>query len=210
MAGPASDMRAAMGVAALALAFLPPTGLAAQTPSNEAATEAPLQLHFVDNFTQTFAVPPEFLWAELKRMYVNGNKYRDLGFVVEMISPTPEAPLGGTTVSRNADGVVDRRTALFTIIDDDDRFLALRVVYTTGVAAQVSYDVREAPGGSLVQLIVHAQQTMDGTKTVPMAEEVRREAERLTVFHYAELAEMWAAEARRIEALYGASAPHKN
>lgn len=197
----ASVRRAAMGGAALLLAAHP---LAAQAEADETAAPQPVQIHFVDNFTQTFAVPPEFLWAELKRMYIDGNKYRDLGFAVELLPPTPEAPLGGTIVSQGHGDTIDRRTALFTTIDDTRRFLALRVVYSTGIAAEVSYDVREAPGGSLVQLIVHAQQPMPATATPPDAAAVRREAEGLTTFHYDQLVTMWAAEAQRVETLYQA------
>jgi hypothetical protein len=180
--------------------------LSAQSEADEAAAHQPVQIHFVDNFTQTFAVPPEFLWAELKRMYIDGNKYRDLGFAIEVLPPTPKAPLGGTIVSQADGDTIDRRTALFTAIDEASRFLALRVVYSTGIAAEVSYDVREAPGGSLVQLIVHAQQPMPATATHADAAAVRREAEALTTFHYGQLVTMWAAEAQRVEALYRAGA----
>lgn len=201
MAWRASVRRAAIGAAALLFASHP---LSARSGADEAAAPPPAQIHFVDNFTQTFAVPPEFLWAELKRMYIDGNKYRDLGFAIEVLPPTPEAPLGGTIVSQGEGKTIDRRTALFTAIDDTRRFLALRVVYSTGIAAEVSYDVREAPGGSLVQLIVHAQQPMPATATPPDAAAVRREAEALTTFHYDQLVAMWAAEAQRVEALYRA------
>lgn len=192
-----------MGVAAISLASPP---LSVHSGTDEAAAHHPVQIHFVDNFTQTFAVPPEFLWAELKRMYIHGNKYGDLGFAVEVLPPTPEAPLGGTIVSKADGNTFDRRTALFTAIDETKRFLALRVVYSTGIAADVSYDVREAPGGSLVQLIVHAQQPMPASATPPDAAAVRREAEALTTFHYGQLVTMWVAEAQRVEALYRAGA----
>lgn len=206
MHGMASVWRGAMMVAALTLAALPQPALAGDQASagQESADEAdaPLLIHFVDNFTQDFAVPPDFLWEELKRMYLAGNKYRDLGFDVEALAPTPEAPLGGTIVSRTDDGVLDSRKALFTKVDDENRFLALRAIYETGINIQVSYDVRPTPGGSLMQLIVHATQPMPTTDRDPDAETVRAEAERLTVFHYDQLVDMWAAEARRVEALY--------
>lgn len=203
MARGASVLRAAMGVAALTLVSLPINSLPAQTASTSPDTAAPLQIHFVDNFTQTFAVPSEFLWAELKRMYVDGNKYRDLGFSVEMIAPAPEAPLGGTVVVQQSDvGEAARITALFSAIDDANRFLALRAIYSTGITVHVSYDVRPAPDGSLVHLIVHAQQPLEVAGTHPTAEDARREADRLTAFHYAQLADTWAAEARRVEARY--------
>jgi hypothetical protein len=167
----------------------------------------PTPVRFVDNFTQQFAVPPDFLWAELKRMYLEGNKYRALGFNFEKVLPTLDAPLGGTEVWRDDNGIVDRRTAYFTAIDDSRRFLALRVIYSEGLSAQVSYEVRPAPGGgSLVQLIVHAQQAMPATDKEPAPEMMRNEAQRLTRFHYGELKAMWDAEARRIEALYRAAA----
>ncbi|MCO5792578.1 MAG: hypothetical protein HEQ21_07145 [Blastomonas sp.] len=203
MAWRASVRRAAIGAAALLLASHP---LSARSGADETPAPRPVQIHFVDNFTQTFAVPPEFLWAELKRMYIDGNKYRDLGFAIEVLPPTPEAPLGGTIVSQGDGKTIDRRTALFTAIDDTRRFLALRVIYSTGIAAEVSYDVREAPGGSLVQLIVHAQQPMPATATPHDAAAVRREAGALTTFHYDQLVTMWAAEAQRVEALYRAGA----
>ncbi len=198
-------LRAVSAGAALALVPLPFSCLAAEdSAAPQGAAKAPVPVHFVDNFTQTFAVPPGFLWAEMKRMYLDGSKYRDLGFAIEVLPPTAEAPLGGTIASRREGEVVDRVKALFTAIDETNRFLALRVLYNTGITAYVSYDVRETSGGSQMQLIVHAQQPMPETRALPDAETVRREAEAQTEFHYGQLVTIWAAEAQRIETLYRA------
>jgi hypothetical protein len=211
MAREGRGKRAATGVAVLLLASLPFHSLSAQDTASDTAAAAPLQIHFVNNFSQTFAVPLEFLWAELKRMYVDGNKYRDLGFTVEMIAPVPEAPLGGTVVVQHrGSGEADRITALFSAIDDASRFLALRATYSTGATVHASYAVRPAPSGSQVQLVVHALQPWEGADSHPTADDARRAAERLTAFHYGQLAETWAAEARRVEARYRAliASPH--
>lgn len=185
-------------VVALALAQL---GVA-RADEGEAPAEAAVPLHFVDNFTQIFDVPPDFLWAELKRMYIEGNKYRDLGFAMEMIAPTSRSPLGGTVATRWEGAELDRREANFIRIDDKERFLALRAAYNNGIVALVSYDVRPSgDSGSLMQLIVHARQPLSAAGQVD-GQAARAEAEALAAFHYGELERMWAAEAARIEKLY--------
>ncbi|MEE4348988.1 MAG: hypothetical protein V2J26_02060 [Pacificimonas sp.] len=173
-----------------------------------AADGYPVAINFVDNFTARFAVPPDFLWAELKRMYVDGNKYRDLGFAVELIEPSATSWLGGSVVTSTAGGVLDRREAHLTSLDDELQFMAIRVVYSDGSAISVSYDVRPAGEGSLMQLIVHARQTVpvaaaDGAAgEPPSAADVRAAAEALSAYHYGQLEEVWAADIARIEALY--------
>ena len=185
-------------VAALALV----TPSVALADEGEAAAASAVPLHFVDNFTQTFAVPPDFLWAELKRMYIEGNKYRDLGFAMEMIAPSPHSPFGGTIATRMEGAELDRREANFIRIDDKERFLALRAAYNNGIVALVSYDVRPSgESGSLMQLIVHARQPLSAAGQVD-GQAARAEAEALAAFHYTELERMWAAEAVRIEKLY--------
>lgn len=184
---------------ATGLALSPVAPAWAQTNASESAQER--QIQFVDNFTAHFAVPADFLWDELKKMYVGGQKYRDLGFTVTQIPPDASAWLGGTVAEMTVNGVVDRRVAHFTAIDNKQQFLALRVVYSDGISAFVSYDVRPTRDGSLMQLIVHARQTVAVGEPADAAA-IRAAATELSEYHYKALTEMWAKDIARIEALY--------
>jgi len=87
-----------------------------------------------DNYSTYMDVPPEILWAELKRMYVEGQKFKELGFSVTPLEDDPLAYLGGTRVVKpleNGAGV-DERIARFSVIDDENMFLALHAVYNSG------------------------------------------------------------------------------
>jgi len=197
---------AAAACLSLAGAAVPAYG---QEPNAEAAS--PIQITIVDNFTAEFAVPPDFLWTELKRMYLDGNKYRDLGFSIGIITPSPAVSLGGTIATRSANGQLDRREAHFTAIDEKRRFLALKAMYSNGLKAIVSYEVRPAKKGSLMQLIVHAEQAiaLPGSD-MPSTAAVRAETDRLVAYHYGELVDMWSLEVKRIEGLYRAGRSEPN
>jgi len=158
---------------------------------------------FTDELSVHMDVPPDVLWEEIKSMYVDADKFRRLGFAVEAVED-PAAYLGGTKISRvdEATGEADIRTAHFSAIDDEKRFLALRAVYSSGISAFASYQVRPEGDGSNFQLIAHGQVPVTlPAGVVPTQASVRAAMAPVIAGHERALRETWAKEKERIEAL---------
>ena len=164
---------------------------------------------YTDNLVIDMKVAPQFLWDEIKRMYVDGDKFRHLGFKVTRIDGDPQAYLGGTVAEKTEAGVVDRREAHFTIIDDRQHFLALTAKYLNGPTAYVSYAIRPAAGGgSTFQLIVHAEvEVAVDPGTPPTPASVHAAIDTMAATHHKQLVDIWRAEQTRIEAMASAAAP---
>jgi hypothetical protein len=177
---------------------------------NLSAAPATTPIVLTDSITLDVGVPPAFLWDELKRMYVDGDKFRHLGFKVTRVEGDPRAYLGGTIAEKTEAGVVDRREAHFTVIDDKQRFLALKASYLNGPTAYVSYEVRPATNGrSTFQLIVHADTVVPVDQGIPPTPaRVRKKVEADTAFHHQQLVDIWTAEVARIEAMAKAGKAH--
>lgn len=157
---------------------------------------------FTDELTVHMDVPPDVLWEEIKSMYVDADKFRRLGFAVEAVDE-PVAYLGGTKISRidEATGEVDIRTAHFSAIDDSKRFLALRAVYSSGISAFASYQIRAEGEGSSFQLIAHGQVPVSLPAGVaPTQDSVRAAMGPVIAEHERALRDTWAEEKKRIEA----------
>jgi len=186
------------------LRFLPLL-CAAILPVNElvmAEEQQTLRAFFTDEMTVFIDVPPDVLWKEIKSMYVDADKFRRLGFAVEAVNE-PTAWLGGTRVTRvdEASGEADIRTAHFSAIDDSKRFLALRAVYSSGISAFASYQVRAQGEGSSFQLIAHGQVPVSLPAGVaPTQDSVRAAMAPVIAEHERALRDIWAEEKQRIEA----------
>jgi len=170
------------------------------TMAEEAQT---VRSFFTDELSVHIDVPPDMLWDEIKSMYVDADKFRRLGFAIEPVHD-PVAYLGGTRISRidEATGEADIRTAHFSAIDDKKRFLALRAVYSSGISAFASYQVRPEGAGSNFQLIAHGQVPVTlpaGVK--PTQASVRAAMAPVIAEHERALREVWADEKQRIESM---------
>jgi hypothetical protein len=180
--------------------------LAAVLPVTEVAMaegQQSVRAFFTDELSVYMDVPPEVLWEEIKSMYVDADKFRRLGFAVEAVED-PVAYLGGTKISRidEATGEADIRTAHFSAIDDEKRFLALRAVYSSGISAFASYQVRADGEGSNFQLIAHGQVPVTLPAGVaPTQASVRAAMAPVIAGHERALREVWAEETKRIEAM---------
>jgi len=124
----------------------------------------------------------------------------------------PVAYLGGTKISRTEDatGEADIRVAHFSAIDDNKRFLALRAVYSSGISAFASYQVRSEGQGSNFQLIAHGQVPVNLPAGMePTQASVHAAMAPVIAEHERALREAWAEEKKRIEATVGtADASH--
>ncbi len=186
-------MRSAMFAATSALLLCADVSVAQQP----VRIRAPL----VDNYTLHFNVPPEVLWAELKAMYVKGDKFTAQGFTVKPLDD-PGAILGGTRIVRTLpNGKVEERVARFTRIDDGERFLALQVSYSEGIVGNVSYQARPAGRGSDFQLIAHMEQDIVlNARESASREAIADKVEAVLQGHHRELAQYWEGEKARMEA----------
>jgi hypothetical protein len=188
---------------ALAAALATSLLLAGAVQAAPATPPSTTPIVLTDSITLDIAVPPAFLWDELKRMYIDGDKFRHLGFKLTRVEADPHAYLGGTIAEKTEAGVIDRREAHFTVIDDKQRFLALTAKYSNGPTAYVSYEVRRAADGrSTFQLIVHADTVVPRDPGVaPTQASVRKKVQADAAFHHQQLIDIWTAEATRIEAM---------
>lgn len=158
---------------------------------------------FTDELSVHMDVPPDALWKEIKAMYVDADKFRRLGFTVEAVKD-PVAYLGGTRISRTDDtsSEADVRTAHFSAIDDDKRFLALRAVYNNSISVFASYQVRPEGEGSNFQLIAHAELPVTLPAGVaPTQTSVQAAMAPVLAEHKRAVREVWAEETKRIEAM---------
>lgn len=175
-------------------------------PPRPAVSQVPVK--FVAAHVADMRVPPDFLWAELKRMYVLGHKFRDQGFTVAQIEDEPAAWLGGTIVSKVDQGRVDRRVARFTVIDDVRRLLTLDADYLEGLSLSVSYEVTPTAEGCALHLIAHVRSTERIEHAGELRQgDVQRHVQRLVSANEEALRSAWQAEKQRIEALHRAAAP---
>jgi hypothetical protein len=148
-------------------------------------------------------VPPDLPWAELKRMYVDGSKFADLGYKVEQLAD-PTVWAGGVRASR---ALPDRRmeeqvtrVTRVTRLDEAARFLALLVCYSKGITALASFGVRPHGTGSEFQPIAHAEQPIPlSAAEAAGRQQVAARVKACAAVEDKALADAWAAEKARIE-----------
>jgi uncharacterized protein (DUF885 family) len=168
------------------------------------AREVPPTLRptMVENFELHFNVLPSALWADLKRLYVKGEKFSSSGFNVVQIADDPLAYLGGTRISKvGPSGKVEQVIARFTAIDDSKMFLALTASYSDGTECQVTYAVRPSGTGADFQLIVHAAQDLPSAPgEVPTPAQMAARVRALVALQDKDLKVYWEGERARLEA----------
>jgi hypothetical protein len=172
----------------------------AQAADQPAAHGRMLDLPMTIAHTEVMKVPPERLWREIKRLYVDGQKFSSQGYTVEPLTDAASW-MGGTRVSRtHPDGRLEERVARISALDDAKRFLALSVHYSEGFAVRASYEVHPDPAGAAFRLIAHVDQPFNlaaddeaGRRQLQEAAQARMVAETKG------LADAWAAERVRIE-----------
>ena len=164
---------------------------------------SPVRVGYAAALVAEMAVPPDFLWAELKRMYVQGGKFSDQGFTVEELRGEAAAWLGGTIISKVEQGRLDRRVARFTAIDDTRRLLALEADYAVGLSVAASYEVTPTPGGCAFHLIahVHSNERIEHAGELRPVD-VQQHVRRVVAATEAELLAEWKKEKVRIEGRY--------
>jgi hypothetical protein len=185
-------LMAAMGLGA--------TSSAAQAAGPPASQARTFELPMTIAHTEVMKVSPDRLWAEIKRMYVEGQKFSGQGYKVEPLTDA-QSWLGGTRVSRTlADGTLEERVARISALDDSRRFLALSVRYSEGMVVRASYEVRPHPAGSEFQLVAHVDQPFELPSDDAAGRKRMSDAARaVAATETRELADAWAGERVRIE-----------
>lgn len=159
-----------------------------------------LDLPMTITHTEVMKVPPETLWSEIKRLYVEGRKFSAQGYKVEPLTD-PMSWMGGTRVRRTLpDGRLEERVARISALDDSARFLALSVRYSEGFVVRASYEVRPHPAGAAFQLIAHVDQSFELAPDDAAGRRQLQDAARARMVAEAKgLADAWTAERVRIE-----------
>jgi hypothetical protein len=175
-------------------------GSLAQTAGPPGAKAQMLELPLTITHTEVVKVPPDRLWAEIKRMYVEGRKFSGQGYKVELLTDALSWQ-GGTRVSRTLpNGTLEERVARISALDDARRFLALSVLYSEGIVVRASYEVRPNPAGSEFQLVAHVDQPFELPSDDAEGRKRMSDAARALVASQTQgMAEAWAAERIRIE-----------
>lgn len=175
-------------------------GSSAQAVGQPTAQGRMLDLPLAISHTEVMKVPPDRLWAEIKRLYVEGRKFSGQGYAVERLTDA-RSWMGGTRVSRTLpDGRLEERIARISALDDAQRFLALSVQYSEGLVVRATYEVRPHPAGAEFQLIAHVDQPFElSSDDAAGAKRLSDAARAFALAETKQLADAWAAERVRIE-----------
>lgn len=150
--------------------------------------------------TEVVELPPDRMWSEIKRMYVEGQKFSPQGYRVDRLEDAASW-LGGTRISRTLpDGRLEERVARVSALDEARRFLALSVQYSEGFVVRASYEVRPHPAGSEFQLIAHVDQPFELASDDSAGRKRMADAARAVALEQTKgMADAWAAERIRLE-----------
>lgn len=129
-----------------------------------AAAAEPVKAVFSDTYTIRVDAPPEAIWAHIKHLYVDGERRRQAGMEVAPITDDPTAWMGGQRayVRSESGEIMNESRTRFSIIDDEDMFLAMHISgeftgdasATTG-GIYVTHDVRPVGDHGEWQVIMH-------------------------------------------------------
>lgn len=165
-----------------------------------AAQTRMLDLPITIMHAEVVKLPPDRMWSEIKRMYVEGQKFSPQGYRVDRLEDAVSW-LGGTRISRKLpDGRLEERVARVSALDEARRFLALSVQYSEGFVVRASYEVRPHPAGSEFQLIAHVDQPFELASDDAAGRKRMADAARAVALEQTKgMADAWAAERIRLE-----------
>ncbi len=155
--------------------------------------------------------PADEVWAEIKRLYVDGDRYAGYGNEIVDIGDDPLAFRGGyKAIETTAEGErLERGVFRFSDIDDEKRFLAMSIVTPDPTARNlvVIHYVTEAGDGAEYSVIIQANMVMASETGDPMTQaEVAAAMGARTEAHNKGLREIMKAVKAEIEAA-GAATP---
>ena len=98
--------------------------------------------------------PPEVVWAHIKRMYHQGDRYRARGLELTPVTDDPSAYLGGYRGKAPAGSDAPNLEVHFSAVDDENMFLAMYMDGLLPKGIYISHDVDPAGDGSRYQVII--------------------------------------------------------
>lgn len=170
----------------------------AEEPSGQ--TVRPLM---TDNFSIEIDRDADFVWEQIKRLYIEGDRYRQDEGSIAPLTADPEAYLGGyKTVRESEDGrVMDGSAFRFSRIDEENRFIAMSIDTASNGKVIVTHEVRPRGDTSVYCVVIHAFLNVDLESGVaPTAQAVREEMVKRLAEHHAGVAEIWREQKAMIEA----------
>lgn len=174
-----------------------------QATAEDGAVETVSAL-MTDNFSVEIDRGVEFVWEQVKRLYIDGDRYRQEGGEVAPLEGDPEAYLGGyKTIRRDDDGSIIRESAFrFSRIDEANKFIAMSIDTASNGKVLVSHEVRPNGDKSVYSLIIHAFMDVEfepGDNVT--AEAVRDQMAMKLSEHHAGVAEIWENQKEMIQTM---------
>lgn len=155
-----------------------------------------------DNFSIKIDRRADFVWQQVKNLYIDGERYRQNGGEVVPLVNDPEAYLGGyKTVRRSEDGnVVGESAFRFSRIDEARRFIAMTIDTPENGKAIVTHEVEPAGDGAVYSVVIHVFIDISIEPGEDTTSEVVRKkmAERLSE-HHAGVEDIWKKQKDLIE-----------
>lgn len=173
-----------------------------ETTSLVAAEETVLA-PFTDHYSIRIEKPADVVWEHLKRLYVEGGRQREQGFVVTPLDGDLTAYLGGTRGVHPENTERPEVTIRVSALDEEARLLTLQIELENPVPVYVVHQVRpDGDKASLYQNIIMTKWPVTapaGQKLTP--EFVREQMLAAVAFHNSEVDTIMRREKDIIEAL---------
>lgn len=157
---------------------------------------------FTDHYEMRVEKPADFVWAHLKRLYVDGERSRQYGYEVTPLRDDIRAYLGGTLAVQPAATSRPSVTTRVSAVDDKVRLLSLEIELENPVPVYVIHQVRPVgKKASVYQTIIQTKWPVTAEKGTCLTAEIVRERMKAEVSHHnQEVAEIMKREKAVIEA----------
>ena len=166
-------------------------------------TAEPVAPLMTDDHSVYIDRPADQVWAHIKRLYVDGDRYAGYGNEIVDIGDDPSAFLGGyLAIETPEDGErLERGVFRFSDLDEEKRFLAMSVVTpdTSVRNLVVMHRVEEAGDGAEYSVIIQANLILDDSGSALTQAEVAAEMKARTDAHHEGLQEIMNAVKAEIE-----------
>ena len=189
-------------MAGLGLAMVTACVSAADAPPSASDEVLSVSALMTDDHEVYIDRPADEVWAEIKRLYVEGDRYVSYGHQVVPLENDPKAFLGGYR-AEPAPGQ-DGRAGVFRFsdIDDEKRFLAMSIDADGIENITVSHWVLPAGDGARYSVIINAFFPVEGTTdALPSQDKVRQKMTALLDDHHEGLSGIMDTVKAEIEAL---------
>ncbi|WP_430446779.1 hypothetical protein [Sphingorhabdus contaminans] len=196
----------------MGLFLIPVTTLATALPAlaeDKAAAAPAVQITdtvlapFADHYEMRVEKSADVVWQHLKKLYVDGERMRQQGFIVSSVVDDPTAWLGAVRGVREDNTSRPKVTIMVSGIDDEARLLTLMIVLENPVPAYVIHQVRpDGAHASIYQTIIQTRWPVKKPSNGELTPDYIREKMQADVaFHNQEVVEIMQREKAVIEAL---------